>query len=171
MSDVIIYAIFIWNLFNSLSQNFSQALLCNVLEEMMKPNFESPIHTARDLVERDITLYLYPGTQLWRQLLSQSDILEYRKIAKTMIITKSWDKFYKKTKNAMLSQGTHATMRSSFPPDVLAWGTEYDYDQGRYVYNSGRGYYRGERVVLAGVMSEAGYLTNKKWHLNEVTHF
>ena len=65
----------------------------------MKPNFESPVHTAGDLVERDITLYEVPGGEIWRQLLSQSDILEYRKIAKTMIITKSWDKFYKKTKN------------------------------------------------------------------------
>ena len=113
-----------------------------------------------------MTVFLQPGAQIWRQLLSQSDILEYRKIAKTMIITMSWDKFYKKTKNAMLSQGTHATMRSSFPPDVLAWGTEYDYDQGRYVYNSGRGYYRGE--ILFGDNPISGYITHKMWHLNEV---
>ena len=100
MSDVIIYAIFIWNLFNSLSQNFSQALLCNVLAEMMKPNFESPIHTARDLVERDITLYLYPGSgQIYRQLLLQHHIPEYRKIGENMIITKTWDQYFSLTKN------------------------------------------------------------------------
>ena len=73
-------------------------------------------------------------------------------------------------------------MRSYLEPmDQLVWATEVDDDQGvtivsteymtqkgEYKYNHGRGYYRGEMVVLAGKMDEAGYLTNKKWHLNEV---
>ena len=66
-------------------------------------------------------------------------------------------------------------------PEELAWATEVDSDQdvtivstdyvtqkGEYKYNHGRGYYRGEIVVLAEKMDGAGYLTNKKWHLNEV---
>ena len=134
----------------------------------MKPNFESPVHTARDLVERDITLYHIPGAQVWRQMLSQSDIPEYRKIAETMIITKSWEQVFKMTKNELLSQGTHALMVSYLSSSTLAWATEYDHDKGKYKRNSGRGYYRGERLSLPGVIPEAGYLTNKKWHLNEV---
>ena len=132
----------------------------------MKPNFEPHVHTARDLVEKDITLYMTPGSQIWRQMLSQSDIPEYRKIAESMIITKSWDQFNAMTKNEMLSRGTHATMRSSLSPEEVDWPTEYDHDQGRYKYNSGRGFYRGEKVV--GKIPGGGYLTNKKWHLNEV---
>ena len=147
----------------------------------MKPNFESPAHTARDLVERDIKLFMAPGTQSWRQLLSQSDNPEYRKIAESIIITKSYDQFDALTKNEMLSRGTHAMMVPSMAPHELALATEVDDDQGvtivsteymtqkgEYKYNHGRGYYRGEMVVLAGVMDGAGYLTNKKWHLNEV---
>ena len=138
----------------------------------MRPNFESPVHTARDLVERGITLYMWPGTQMWRQFLSKSDIPEYRKIAETMIITKTYDQYDEMTKNELLSQGTHANMYAYMSPWELAWGTEYDYDQGRYVYNSGRGYYRGERVTT-WMIPEGGYLTNKKWQLNEVerSHF
>ena len=147
----------------------------------MKPNFESPAHTARDLVERDITVFLLPGSHIWRQLLSQSDIPEYRKIAESMIITKSYDQFDAMTKNEMLSRGTHAMMRPYLFPFELAWATEVDDDQGvtivsteyvtqkgEYKYNHGRGYYKGEKLVFAGRIPGGGYLTHKKWHLNEV---
>ena len=145
----------------------------------MKPNFEPFVHTARDLVERGIILYEVPGGEIWRQMLSQSDIPEYRKIAESMIITKSWDQFNAMTKNEMLSRGTHAQIASHLGPYELALATEVDPDQGvtivsteymtqkgEYKYNYGRGYYRGEMV--AGKIPGGGYLTNKKWHLNEV---
>ena len=145
----------------------------------MKPNFEPLIHTARDLVERDITLYMGPGRQIWRQMLSQSDNPEYRKIAESMIITKSYGQYKAMTKNEMLSRGTHAMMVSYLLPEELAWATKVDDDQGvtivsteymtqkgEYKYNHGRGYYRGEKVVLDSKIG--GFLTNKKWHLNEV---
>ena len=134
----------------------------------MKPNFESPVHTARDMVERNITLY-YPNTaQIWKQMMSKSDIPEYRKIAESIVFTESWDQFDEITKNELLSKGTHAFCAPYLYPYELAWAREYIQDQGRYKYNSGRGFYKGEEVVLAGVLPEAGYLTNKKWHLNEV---
>ena len=145
----------------------------------MKPNFESPVRDAKDLVERNITLYDRPNGHMWKQLLSQSDILEYRKIAETMIITKSWDHFEEMTKNEMLSQGTHARMSpyiqirrlrmaKEIDPDqgVTIISTEYVTQKGEYKYNHGRGYYRGEKVVLDSKIG--GFLTNKKWHLNEV---
>ena len=156
-------------LFRSDHQFYKKAQLASyiVVEVMMKPNFESPAHRARDLVERNITVYLWPDAQIWRQWLSQSDIPEYRKIAETMIITKSWYQYYDMTENGLLSQGTHARICSYMEPDELDWGTEYDHDLGMYKYNSGRGYYRGE--MLSGKVPVAGYLTHKKWHLNEVT--
>ena len=146
----------------------------------MKPNFETSVQTARDLVERDITLYMKPGTgQIYKQLLSQHHIPEYRKIGENMIITKSFDQHYALTKNEMLSRGTHAMMVSYLLPQELAWATKVDDDRGvtivsteymtqkgEFKYNYGRGYYRGEMVV--GKIPGGGYLTNKKWHLNEV---
>ena len=134
----------------------------------MKPKFESPIHTAGDLVERNITLYTVPGNQLWRQLLSQSDFPEYRKIAETTVIPKDWPEWDEITQQELLGQGTHALIASYLEPEMLSWGTDFDQDQGRYNYNFGRGYYRGERVMTAAVVPETGYLSNKKWHLNEV---
>ena len=145
----------------------------------MKPNFEPSVDTARDLLERDITLYMRPSSQFWKQWLSQHYIPEYRKIGENMIFTKDSYQYYVMTKNEMLNRGTHATMRSYLPPDQLDWATEVDDDQGvtivsteyvtqkgKYKNNYGRGYYRGDKVV--GKIPGGGYLTNKKWHLNEV---
>ena len=132
----------------------------------MRPNFESPVHTARDLVDRNITLYMGPPQFIWRQMLNQSDIPEYKKIAESMIITESWEQFHEITRNQLLSQGTHAQMMSFMEPFELAWGTEFDHDQGKYKYNSGRGFYRGEMVIMS--IPQGGYLTHKMWHLNEV---
>ena len=71
----------------------------------MKPNFELPAHTASDLVERNITIYVMPNADIWRQMLSQSDIPEYRKIAESMIITKSFGQYIEMTKNELLREG------------------------------------------------------------------
>ena len=147
----------------------------------MRPNFESPVHSATDMVKRNITLYFGPNGQMWKQWLNQSSITEYRKIAESMIITKSYYQFKALTKNEMLSRGTHARMESYLAPYELALAREVDDDKGvtivsteyvtqkgEYKYNYGRGYYRGEMVVLRGYTGLGGYLTNKKWHLNEV---
>ena len=131
----------------------------------MKPNFESPVHTARDLVDRDITLLMVPGDRTWKHILSKSDIPEYRKIAESMINTKSWSQFDSMTKNEVLSWGIHATLSTYMAPYELAWTTEVDHNY-KYKYNSGRGYYRGE--ILFGDNPISGYITHKMWHLNEV---
>ena len=150
-------------------QNFSNALLCNVLEVMMKPNFESPAHTASDLVERDITLFVTQVGYVWEQWLLKSSREEYRKIGENMIITKSKAQYYEMTKNEMLNQGTHAKMASVQWVLASVGGrllTEYDEYLGKYKLNYGRGYYKGGK--LSGMIPAAGHLTNKKWHLNEV---
>ena len=131
----------------------------------MKPNFESPVHTARDLVERDFTLMIVPGVRTYNDILSKSDIPEYRKIAESIINTKSWSQYNAMTKNEVLSRGTHAMMTSYMAPHELARTTEIDH-KFKYKYNFGRGYYRGE--ILFGDNPISGYLTHKMWHLNEV---
>ena len=99
----------------------------------MKPNFESPAHTAKDLVERNITLYVSPMSAFWKQWLSQHDIPEYRKLAESMIIPESYEQAAEFTKNKLLGQGTHAGMGLPSPAqNEQAWAIEYDEDQGKY---------------------------------------
>ena len=141
---------------NFFHQHFRLALVCNILEVMMKPNFEPPAHTLRQILDRNLTLYMFPGTYGMKVSFARSDFPEFREIAETMIITKSYEEYDNLTKHGLLSSGTH-TM-------VYAFLYDFEYPWGRE-YNHGRGYYRGE--LMQGDYPYNGHLTSKNWHLNE----
>ena len=122
----------------------------------MKPNFEPPVHTMRHILDKNITLYMPPGNHYWEVNFARSDNLELREIARTMIITKSWDEFDNLTKYGLLSSGTHTQLFSHMSQIELVWGQEYNHD---------RGFYRGE--LMPGDYPYNGYFTSKNWHLNE----
>ena len=64
------------------------------------------------------------------------------------------------TEHDVIGKGTHAQMTSFLTPWDLYLGENKE-------INSGRGWYRSKEKV-AGKYPYGGYLTNKKWHLNEV---
>ena len=119
---------------------------------MLKPNFEDPLDTAQDLIDNNITLYDVPGGYIWKQFMAQSTVPEYNKLAQTMIITKDWDEYVFFTEHYIIGKGTHAQMASYL--------THYELNHGRW--------YRSEEKV-SGKYPFGGYLTNKKWYLNEVS--
>ena len=55
----------------------SHILLCNLLTTILKPNFEEPLDTAKQLVEQNITIFSAPHNNLLKQFLLQSPIVEY----------------------------------------------------------------------------------------------
>ena len=122
----------------------------------MEPNFEPFVHALRQILDRNITLYMWPGSYGWKVNFANSDFPELRDIAKTMIITKSWDEFNNITKQGLLSSGTHAQLCDFMMQYELVWGQEYNHD---------RGFYRGE--LMPGDYPYNGYFTSKNWHLNE----
>ena len=117
----------------------------------MRPNFEEPLDTAKQLVEKNITLYDVPGTEIWKQFLQDSSIPEYKKLGETFIITDNYDHFDNISKHDVIGAGTHAYMGGGVDDTQL--------DMGRW--------YRSKEMV-SGMYPVGGYLTNKKWHLNEV---
>ena len=126
----------------------------------MRPNFEEPLDTAKQLVEKNITLYDGPGTELWKQFLLESSLPEYKILGQNYFIADDWDHFDYMTEHDVIGAGTHAMMASALGPLELSLGENKE-------INSGRGWYRSKEKV-AGMFPYAGYLTNKKWHLNEV---
>ena len=126
----------------------------------MKPNFEDPLDTAKQLVEKNITLYDIPGGEIWKQFLLESSIPEYNKLGENYIIADDWDHFNYITEHYVIGAGTHAQMAPAVEPLELSIGENEE-------INSGRGWYRSKEKV-AGKYPYSGYLTNKKWHLNEV---
>ena len=143
-------------MFKFFHQHFRQALLCNVLEVMMKPNFEPPAHTLRQILDRNITLYMWPSAYAWKVDFARSDFPELREIAETMIIAKSWEEYDNLTKHGLLSNGTHTGLLPYWYQWELEWGREYNHD---------RGFYRGEQ--MKNDYPYNGFFTNKTWFLNE----
>ena len=117
---------------------------------MMTPNFEDPMDTAKQLVDNNIILYDIPRGQIWKQFLEQSPIPEYNKLAETYYVTKDWDEFDYYSEHKVIGSGTHAHMGSYL---------DYELDMGRW--------YRSKERV-SGKYPWTGYLSNKKWYLNDV---
>ena len=127
-------------------------MLCNLLTTILRPNFEEPLDTFKKLVENNITLFVRPGTEIWKQFLLESPILENRLLGETMLIPDDWDHFYNITEHGVFGEGTHAQLTGYLAPWQLR-------DHGPW--------YRSKET-LAGKYPYSGYLTNKNWHLNEV---
>ena len=118
----------------------------------MRQNFEEPLDAAKQLVEKNITLYNIPGGDIWKQFLLESPIPEYKILGETMIIADDWDHFDNISLHDVIGAGTHAQMiGGNLEPYELAMGKWYR-----------------SKERLSGFFPYTGYLTNKKWHLNEV---
>ena len=126
-------------------------MLCNLLTTILKPNFEEPLDTAKQLVDKNITLYNQPWGDIWKQFLLESPIPEYNILGGTYIIADDWDHFDNISKHDVIGAGTHAQMVDYLTLHELSLGN----------------WHRSEEK-LAGTYPYGGYLTNKKWHLNEV---
>ena len=121
---------------------------------MLRPNFEDPMDTAQDLVDNNITLYVSPGSHIWKQFLAQSPNFAYNKLAENMIIPKDWDEFYNYTEHYAIGKGTHAKLTYAI--------FQYELDMGKWWRS---------KEKLQGDIPYAGYLSNKKWYLNEVKFY
>ena len=140
-----------------------EAYLCNLLTEMFRPRFEDPIDSAKDVLEKNITVfehqYFYVGT-ITTLLNLNSNSSEWTHIAENMVPVKDWDEYNYYTKHYIhgnrteTSGGTHAFLGPYLGKYDLAiapadkWWRSFE--------------------KLPGMNPYAGYLTNKKWIHNEV---
>ena len=120
---------------------------------MLRPNFEPPMDSAQDLVDNNITLFLLPGATIFKQLLENSPIPAYNKLAETTYITKDWVEYDYYKKYNILGNGTHA--------ELAGFVQNYDLARGKW--------YRSKETLM-GKYPYAGYLSNKKWYLNDVNN-
>ena len=121
----------------------------------MRPNFEEPLDTAKQLVDQNITIYMYPDAVLWREFMLESPIPEYGILAKNLIIADNWDHFFNMSEYDVMGNGTHAQIGPYLEP--------YELDMGRW--------HRSKEKFEVDPFFV--FLCNKKWHLKEVitSHF
>ena len=91
---------------------------------MLRPNFEAPLDTVQQMVDNNVTLYMGPQMESWKNFLAESPLPEYNKLGETMILCDSWDEFDYYSANHNLPHGTH----------VMMWDAlmEYEKEMGRW---------------------------------------
>ena len=109
------------------------------------------METANDLVENDITLILTPGGEMWEQFLAKSPVPEYNKLAENVYIPTTWGHWWYYSSIYIVQNGTHALLSTHLTQQHFCWDKWYR-----------------SKEILRGNNPYAGYLTNKKWSLNEV---
>ena len=93
---------------------------------MFRPRFEDPIDSAKDMVEKNITLidiwHQYP---FWKQILLSVNSSEWTQLAENMVPMKSWDEFEyyhdHYVQGNRTSGGTHAFLGTSLNDLPLNW--------------------------------------------------
>ena len=125
-----------------------------MLTTILQPNFEEPLDTAKQLVKKKITLIGTHGTEIWKQLLLDSSIPEYNILGETYLIADDYDHFDNISKHDAIGAGTHAQMGGGLWSSELAMGR-----------------WHRSKEKLASKNPYGGYLTNKKWHMNEVCQY
>ena len=80
----------IWAVFGGFILHF---LLCNYLTVLLRPSYEEPVETAADLIERDITPFMAPRAQIFRQFFAASPDPDYQEISRRLVVAKDWDEY------------------------------------------------------------------------------
>ena len=103
------------------------------------------------MIENNITLINIHGGQYWRQFLANSPIPEYQTLSNRLKITKDWDEYDHLTEHGIIGNGTHAQMSYALEPREKSLGR----------------WWKGN--LVQGDYPYAGYLSDKKWDLNEAS--
>ena len=144
----IIYTI--WAVFGGFILHF---MLSNYLSVLLKPSFEEPVETAADLIKRDITPFIQPWSEMFRQMFAASSDPNYQEISRRLIVAKDRDE-YEDLLSKVISTGLFADIRTLPPPWLI---TEEEF---KYWYRSSE--------TLPGDYPYSIHLTNKKWPLKKV---
>ena len=126
-------------------------LLSNYLTVLLRPRYEEPVETAADLIKRDITPFLWPDAEGWRESYAASPDPDYQEISRRLVIAKDWDD-YEDMISKVISTGMFADI------GTIPWVYEEEF----------KDWYRSSKT-LAGDHPYAGHLANKKWPLKKVS--
>ena len=118
---------------------------------MLKPRFEEPLDSAKQLIENNITLLVMPGGEYWVQFLANSPIPEYQTLSPHLKIASNWLEFFDLIEHGIIGNGTHAIMSFTISGKHRTLGK----------------WWRGN--LVQGNYPYGGYLSDKKWHLNEAS--
>ena len=140
----------IWAVFGGFILHF---LLCNFLTVLLRPSYEPAVDTAADIIERDITPFLWPGAEIWISFFANAPDPNYQEISRRFVVAKDWRE-YGDMVGKVISTGLYADMGSE--PD--SWSVpEEEY----------KDWYRSTERI-SGKYPYQVHLSNKKWPMKKV---
>ena len=103
---------------------FRHAFLCNLLTEIMRPRYEDPIDTAKDMAEKNIKLLRTANTaESFVIFFKRLNITEYTIIADNMYPVDTnatnMDKYLYSVEHDIHGAGTHAVMANTLHQSVV----------------------------------------------------
>ena len=140
----------IWAVFGGFILHF---LLSNYLTVLLRPSYEEPVDTASDLIKRDITPFLWPDADIYKQVFAASPDPNYQEVSRRLVIAKDWDE-YDDMVRKVTSTGSFADM-GTIPAGWVVSEEEYKY------------WYRSSETI-AGDNPYAVHFANKKWPQKKV---
>ena len=128
-------------------------LLCNFLSVLLRPSYEKPVETTKDLIDRDITPILVPGSEYIVQFFKNSPNQDFQELSKRIYIAKDRNE-HDELVLKVVSTGSYADI--GIRPDYWLVPKENRKD-----------WYRSSESIKLGSLF-GGSLTNKKWPMLKV---
>ena len=75
----------LWCVFGGFLLHFFE---CRFLETLIKPDYEKPVDTAQDILDRDLTILYRPFTSTFVDIMKKSDSAVTRELAERIIVPK-----------------------------------------------------------------------------------
>ena len=148
MSSNLVFTI--WAVFGGFILHF---LLSNYLTVLLRPSYEEPVETAKDVINRDITPFYLPGGEIWKQFFAASPDSNYQEISRRFVLAKDWDEY-----DDMVRKVTSTGMYASIGTIPDGWAVpEEEYKE----------WYRSTERI-SGYFPYQVHLSNKKWPLKKV---
>ena len=153
-------------------------ILSNYLTVLLKPEFETPVDTTKDLVSRNIIPYYIPGGHIWKQFFADSPDPLYQIIAEKLIIPRNWA-HYDELCEKVIEEGTHAniaTVPDEWERSLGHWYRSADFYESFISIQMQRFVRQNMTIFLRSTESLPGeyvfgvHLANKKWPLLKVLY-
>ena len=136
-------------------------LLCDYLTVLLRPRQEEPVNSARDMIERDITPYTYPGWEAVVNIFNDSTLFDpsYQELIEGRLQIPDQVKFHEIVDNI-------SELDARF-----AWLGHGDYvlrNWLKYIKkDTTKKFWMSEEHVILGDYPYAVHLSNKKWQLKK----
>ena len=141
----------IWAVFGGFILHF---LLSNYLTVLLRPNFEEPVDTAADLIDRNITPVVRPHREILVQTFANSPDPIYRELSRRILVAKTINK-YNVYRRAIRKREAQGDCDRDY---AVIFPRPKDEDE--------EAHYSSE--VVKGFYHFPGSIANKKWPLKKV---